>query len=490
MKKSTWIIALIVALSLLLTSSALASVPQTMTYHGNLSTSAGEPVDDVVEATFRIYDAEAGGSELWSEEMSSIDVVDGSFSATLGATQALSEVFDGGDYWLEITIEGEPLNPRTPVDSVPYAMRAGSAGDAQTLQGVAPEELSAGTEASNIEFDNTDSGLEATDAQAALAELNQRIDDLESALAGKADQSDLDALQSTVADKADQSDLDALQSTVADKAAQSEVDDIDSRLTDAEDELSDNTADIAANATNISSNADAITSLESLTQDMERTTVHGYQSVVFEGVNLHVRNGLGSTDGSDDLGNPTNTEVNGLGNLIVGYDEEQSSDSDKTGSHNLVVGPRHNYSSIGGLIAGFHNETHDLYSSVSAGRFNQAQGMLSSISGGINNVASGDDSSVCGGEENVAEGLRSTVSGGQENSAEGTNSSVSGGLENTASGYGSSVSGGEENEASGFRASVSGGRDNIASGYGSSVSGGDQTTADSQYEWAAGSLSE
>ena len=166
------------------------------------------------------------------------------------------------------------------------------------------------------------------------------------------------------------SDLDSLQSIVAAKADQSELDGIESRLTNAENEISDNASDIATNTTNISSNAGAITdntgaitALEDLTQDMERTTIHGHPSVVFEGVNLHLRNGLGSTDGSDDVGSISTIEVNGLGNLIVGYDEERSSNTDKSGSHNLVVGPHHNYPSVGGLLAGFQNETPGPYSS-------------------------------------------------------------------------------------------------------------------------------
>ena len=44
------------------------------------------------------------------------------------------------------------------------------------------------------------------------------------------------------------------------------------------------------------------------------------------GVNVHVRDGSGGTDGA----------VNGLGNLIVGYNED--SGDTRSGSHNLVVG--------------------------------------------------------------------------------------------------------------------------------------------------------
>jgi hypothetical protein len=85
-----------------------------------------------------------------------------------------------------------------------------------------------------------------------------------------------------------------------------------------------------------------------------------YNNVYFEGCNVHVRNTTGAT---------TNTD--GFGNLIVGYDE---GDGDKTGSHNLVVGARHTYSSYGGLVAGFSNSVTIPYGSVLGGVGRSAPG--------------------------------------------------------------------------------------------------------------------
>jgi hypothetical protein len=58
----------------------------------------------------------------------------------------------------------------------------------------------------------------------------------------------------------------------------------------------------------------------------------GFNEVVISGANLRIVNGLGTTD-----------TVNGLGNLIVGYNElrnEPSSPDVRTGSHNIVGGSR------------------------------------------------------------------------------------------------------------------------------------------------------
>jgi hypothetical protein len=194
------------------------------------------------------------------------------------------------------------------------------------------------------------------------------------------------------------------------------------------------------------------------------------------GANLQVINGLGA--GS--------TGANGVGNLLVGYDEERhTGDSDcswpqytselsclsagkvwarnhKSGSHYLVIGKKHNYSRDGGLVAG---------------HLNTVNGIKASISGGFNNTASGTDSSVSGGSNNTASGHRSSVSGGYGNTASEEGSSVSGGRLNTAAEFQSSVSGGVTNTASGSYSSVSGGSNNTASGTGSSVSGGSNNTA-------------
>ncbi len=82
-------------------------------------------------------------------------------------------------------------------------------------------------------------------------------------------------------------------------------------------------------------------------------------NVYFTGVNVNVRDG---TDSTDCVG-----PCNSLGNLIVGYDEARTTASDKSGSHNFVVGPNHNYESYGGFVAGFQNTVSGPFSSVSGG---------------------------------------------------------------------------------------------------------------------------
>ncbi len=220
---------------------------------------------------------------------------------------------------------------------------------------------------------------------------------------------------------------------------------------------------------------------------LDTTTDPGRPIVAFEGVNVRVGNGLGSTG-----------TTNGLGNLLIGYNEARiPGDRDECsnpgyndstdclaaggtwgpvhrgGSHNLVVGEGHNYDRNGGLVAGFLNSIRANFATVSGGLYNTARAPYASVSGGVDNVASASYASV---------------SGGTANTASGTAASVSGGPSNTASGFGASVSGGTDNTASSTAASVSGGLNNVASASYASVSGGRNRTASGSDDWVAGGL--
>ena len=210
--------------------------------------------------------------------------------------------------------------------------------------------------------------------------------------------------------------------------------------------------------------------------------------VVFEGCNVHIRNGDSSTN-----------TTNGLGNLIVGYNEDLNTvgvrfprtagRNDRSGSHNVVIGPEHEYSSHSGLVVGVGNIISGAYASVSGGRDNEASGDYGSVSGGQNNEASDDAASVSGGVANVASGSYASVSGGQSNMATSTAASISGGTSNRVNGTAASVSGGYRNVAESASASVSGGQNNVARAPSASVSGGYNNVASGQASSVSGGQS-
>ena len=209
-------------------------------------------------------------------------------------------------------------------------------------------------------------------------------------------------------------------------------------------------------------------------------------NIIVSGANVHIESGSGNTSDST-----------GLGNLVLGYDEDSLApstiDPNRTGSHNLVVGADHEFTASGGAVFGFGNFISSDAASVTGGDCNAAGATafpsslsgpcfssnpgIDSVSGGEENRSNGSASSVSGGFANSASSQDATVSGGDSNTATAAGASVSGGLQNTASGSDASVSGGNANSASGIQASVSGGFGNTASKDNASVSGGEGNTA-------------
>ena len=151
-------------------------------------------------------------------------------------------------------------------------------------------------------------------------------------------------------------------------------------------------------------------------------------NITFSGANIHIVSGSGMTN--DNLA-PT-----GLGNLIIGYDEDPVlfdrsplNTGDRGGSHNLVIGSGHRFTkaAFGGLLAGELNTISNLGASVSGGLDNIASGFFASVSGGLKNTAIGEGASVSGGLKNTASGFFATVSGGSDNFAAGSGTVVLGG---------------------------------------------------------------
>ncbi len=208
--------------------------------------------------------------------------------------------------------------------------------------------------------------------------------------------------------------------------------------------------------------------------------------IIFSGVNVHVQNGTGATP------DPTinNSQPNGLGNLIVGYNETDGNMTiaDRAGSHNLVIGSMHKYYSCGGFVSGWYNTLNAPNSSIVGGQSNSIDGYFSSILGGTGNRTAGGICTISGGMNNYAWGDSDSISGGYGNEAVGYASVIGGGRGNVTNGTYTFVGGGKYNTASSEAATVSGGISNSATALGSSVSGGLNRTASGVYNWVGGGL--
>ena len=483
-------------------SSAQAQAPATLTYQGQLTEAGGQPASGPLEVRFALHDQASGGDELWSETLPELEPdAQGRVHAELGGQTPLEGVFAQAEpRWLSVQVQGEVLSPRLKLTSVPWAMRAGHArradqlgdktlselveerdGAIQTRTGELTrtlEQLQARVNALEQQGSST-ARLDAleqtvTEQQGQIQSQDQRIEGLTQQL--ERAQLEVAALTSQVHQKADSSEVMTLRTTVQDQSG--ELMDLDGELGQARVELGQ-----------VQLRTDQ---LEDLTQDLERTQLHGQPALVLTGANFHVRSGAGATDASP----------NGRGNLVVGYDEGRSLGSaDKTGSHNLIVGSGHSYPERGGLAVGLNhtlegqfavaaggasNRVSADHASITGGQLNQASGAYATVSSGSLNVASADHASVVGGLSNEASARYAVVAAGRDNLSSGSYSAVCGGRNNQASGAHASISGGQGNEASASYSSISAGESNKAQGLHSSVSGGEQNVANAEYASVTG----
>jgi len=337
----------------------------------------------------------------------------------------------------------------------------------------------------------TGGGTTIADLQLLINDLTTRVTALEAENATQASQ--IAALQTDVA--ANTSNIST--NTSAINTNTSNISANTSAIASNDTDIAANLSSINTNITNIGNNAGAISTLQLDVSNLQASignlntifsgVTRNGSTLLFTGMNLQLVNGLGTTDGDPnpdaDPNTPPNSAVNGLGNLIIGYNENSGPFLDlirtptRTGSHNLVIGPGQEYTSYGGIVAGQNNTISAESSSVVGGGRNTASGLWSFVGGGTDNQSTGGASSVTGGSQNDASGTASSITGGSQNISSGPNASVSGGKLNIASGDTASISGGIRNTASGLSSSVSGGDTNTASNNSSSVTGGDHNSA-------------
>lgn len=113
--------------SLTLEKATLA-IPQVIAYQAYLTDKDGNPITGTLLARVSIWTAASGGTKLWQEDQN-LDIYQGYFTAELGRQNAFSRVlFDGSPRWIQLEINGEIMQPRKEVLSVPFSIYASDAG--------------------------------------------------------------------------------------------------------------------------------------------------------------------------------------------------------------------------------------------------------------------------------------------------------------------------------------------------------------------------
>ena len=147
-------------------------------------------------------------------------------------------------------------------------------------------------------------------------------------------------------------------------------------------------------------------------------------TVLFSGANVQVVNGAGASMVDDNL--------NGLGNLIIGYNvarftwSAEEVESQRTGAHNLVMGPYNAYTNHYGIVHGFWNEAQGRYAVTVAGQHNEVNGEGAVAIAGDSNIVDGEGSAAVGGDDILVFGERATSSGGANNRIYGDRSAMIG----------------------------------------------------------------
>jgi hypothetical protein len=120
MKKIKFYILTLVAI---LSMAGLASAQATLSVQGTIQKSTGAAVDDGdYTLIFKLYTTEIGGTPVWSETQSTVTIIGGVYSVTLGSVNPLTAAFDQ-PYYLGVAVgSGTELTPRARLTSSPYAL--------------------------------------------------------------------------------------------------------------------------------------------------------------------------------------------------------------------------------------------------------------------------------------------------------------------------------------------------------------------------------
>lgn len=421
-----------------------AKVPQNWVFSLYIA-DEGVPLEGGHDLVLRVLDQTVRGRVLLERRLAAVLFDEGAATVSIEVT-ALAALRTESPRYLSVIVDGREALPRVPIASVPAATRVIESDGVEYPGGVTVEGVPVVDEEGRWVGPAIEIGRTAL-AGGAVDELAQRLIDL----TGRAEE--------TAAALGEQRIRAA---ALASEAA------------------------IVADASGVAE--EQAESLSSLFEGVNRTT----DGIAFQALDVHVRSGLGSTYHSGSLG--VLGEPNGLGNVIIGYDEDDGRPEGATsGSHNLVVGPGHTYQGFGALIAGRGGiATEDSagtlviglrglagahYAASIAGEFSSAEGSGGVVIGGRGSAASGENSIVVGGSASMASGERATAVGGVASAATGPSAVAIGGQDSDAAGESSVVVAGLANATDGGPTVAIGGASNFADGDVAVAAGGSENRA-------------
>ena len=354
---------------------------------GYLTDNNGVALNGTANIKFSLYNTDENGNSIWSnQDFLEINVENGEFSYMLGTTDFINSSIleNSAPLYLEVEINNEVLSPRielgTESKSV-YSYRAEYANNSEKLGGKSLTELK-----SDVKSELNTEKLNAILTR--LETLENKVEALET------ENTNLKSRVSTL-----ESNLNALTTVV--NTLKSKLDFItvtqSVNLNNLKSEVSTNTTNITMNTHDLNDSdgrlqyfvnllSDRILSVETKTADMSVVNLtyggRNYKTIRFSHVNVQIVNGSGET--KNRYAPNGILDGQGLGNLIIGYNEKSSggASDERTGYHNLIVGSLNNYTLYGSVVFGKANSVKSIYSSITGGYQNEVAKPYSSISGG------------------------------------------------------------------------------------------------------------
>jgi hypothetical protein len=135
-------LALSLAAAAVAAAAVAAPVPPTVSFSARLvDEKSGDLLSGAHHVDFELFDAPGGGASVWKEARD-VAVEDGLLFVALGEVQPFdATVFTGRRLYLQVTLDGAVMEPRVSIESVPYAIRASGAENADAVGGIPPQDL-------------------------------------------------------------------------------------------------------------------------------------------------------------------------------------------------------------------------------------------------------------------------------------------------------------------------------------------------------------
>lgn len=538
MLKKTLRLALLLLISIcfgediLETSKQSRDVPRELNYQGYLTDTLGVPITDDLSMTFKIFDRESGGNELWSEtQCDDVPIESGVFNVILGETTPIPDsVFTGfTSTWLELTLDGsQTLTPRTRITSVGYAYTSTYSDTAEYAKNAAGDNdwtlsgnvlYPAGSYGLSMRHGNMMHGIhDSTHVNFGVAcTTGTSHENYKYCAVGGGRQNTAGASNATVGGGY-YNTASGINATVGGGRNNAATHNYTVVCGGSDNYASGNTATIGGGYYNYNAGDYSVICggyADTIATDAHYSYLFGIGSNLTEDSTFmvdmpHIRFG----DETNGYEFPTSDGTNGQvmatdGSGSLSWSSASGGDNDWTyrvtdgNDTTLITGGEWGIARSGNTLYGNADSTHVnlgvacttgmsgqnyKYCTVGGGYWNTASSSYATVGGGVRNKAIAQSATVGGGDRNIADGAWATVAGGTINIASSSNATVGGGYENTASYYCATVGGGISNTASHEYATVGGGKYNTASGWYATVAGGALNTASSNYATVGGGM--